>query len=98
MGKAKYENYCEVRRRSSSYAGQSSHVSFKVYTSTLAAGAARRSPLWAKTGGADRGRTGGLMIANHALYQLSYSPTRKLKYTLKDWPARRSPQDEDWWR
>ena len=34
-------------------------------------GEARR----AKTGGANRGRTGGLMNAIHALYQLSYSPT-----------------------
>ncbi len=33
-------------------------------------GVARR----AKPGGADRGRTGGLMNAIHALYQLSYSP------------------------
>ena len=30
--------------------------------------------LAAKYGGADRDRTGDLMIANHALYQLSYSP------------------------
>lgn len=30
------------------------------------------------TGGADRGRTGGLMNAIHALCQLSYSPPRNL--------------------
>lgn len=29
-----------------------------------------------KNGGADRGRTGGLMNAIHALCQLSYSPNR----------------------
>ena len=29
-------------------------------------------------GGADRDRTGDLMLAKHALSQLSYSPTEKL--------------------
>ena len=31
----------------------------------------------AKAGGADRDRTGDLMLAKHALSQLSYSPTSK---------------------
>ena len=32
---------------------------------------------WKDDGGADRDRTGGLLVANEALSQLSYSPTRK---------------------
>ena len=31
---------------------------------------------WEMTGGADRDRTGDLMNAIHALYQLSYSPIK----------------------
>ncbi len=33
--------------------------------------------LFIKNGGADRNRTGGLMNAIHALYQLSYSPQKR---------------------
>ena len=33
-------------------------------------------------GGADRIRTGGLMNATHALYQLSYSPKKRTFTTL----------------
>ena len=34
----------------------------------------------AKVGGAERDRTAGLLVANEALSQLSYSPTRFLFY------------------
>jgi hypothetical protein len=33
-------------------------------------------------GGANRIRTGGLVIANHALYQLSYSPTNSFAHSI----------------
>ncbi len=47
-----------------------------IFSSTLEKMAAPAvAPLGAKAGGADRIRTGGLMNATHALYQLSYSPT-----------------------
>ena len=36
---------------------------------------ALRLPDWLKTGGAEGNRTPGLVIANDALYQLSYGPT-----------------------
>jgi hypothetical protein len=33
-------------------------------------------------GGADRDRTGGLLVANQALSQLSYSPNRSFKFRV----------------
>ena len=37
-------------------------------------GAQHRASDWMSFGGADRDRTGGLLVANQALSQLSYSP------------------------
>ncbi len=38
------------------------------------------SEVFEKIGGADRDRTGGLLVANEALSQLSYSPTSRTNY------------------
>jgi hypothetical protein len=35
-----------------------------------------------QNGGADRDRTGGLLVANQALSQLSYSPNRSSKFRV----------------
>ena len=42
---------------------------------------ARRSSRF-QNGGADRDRTGGLLVANQALSQLSYSPNRSFKFRV----------------
>jgi hypothetical protein len=42
---------------------------------------ARHSPKF-QNGGADRDRTGGLLVANQALSQLSYSPNRSFKFRV----------------
>ena len=40
----------------------------------------RRDFNWKEIGGAERDRTAGLLVANEALSQLSYSPTTYLVY------------------
>src|ERR1700683_1132311 len=41
-------------------------------------------PLHAMLGGAERDRTAGLLVANEALSQLSYSPTGDFSYLTSD--------------
>lgn len=51
-----------------------------IYLVNLSANGLPGTCLKQMTGGADRDRTGDLMNAIHALYQLSYSPTNKNVY------------------
>jgi hypothetical protein len=44
-----------------------------------------------KDGGAERDRTAGLLVANEALSQLSYSPTTSLSYQRAANPQSRIP-------
>ena len=44
-----------------------------------------------KNGGAERDRTAGLLVANEALSQLSYSPTTYLSYQRAAIPQSRIP-------
>jgi hypothetical protein len=52
--------------------------------------------MWEGFGGAERDRTAGLLVANEALSQLSYSPTPSDFYILpailkfRNWPSTRS--------
>src|SRR5580704_7005826 len=48
--------------------------SINLFTSPASASAAASSASRRNSGGADRDRTGGLLVANQALSQLSYSP------------------------
>ena len=53
------------------------------------------APLGAKAGGARRDRTDDLMLAKHALYQLSYGPFQE---AAPDWePVRPVRPREVWW-
>ena len=52
--------------------------------------AQRRADFADRFGGADRDRTGGLLVANQALSQLSYSPFNP---ALSTWPLAISQTD-----
>jgi len=66
-----------VRLRSSSYAEH-----FFAQDDAAPRGCATRSPIGEKRGGAERNRTAGLLIANEALSQLSYSPPKAAGFSL----------------
>src|SRR3546814_20059008 len=59
----------------------------------------------ARDGGGDRNRTDDLMLAKHALSQLSYAPFRHgfggqppfATPSDEGWPATRSAQRAEWW-
>src|SRR3546814_4630645 len=59
----------------------------------------------ARDGGGDRNRTDDLMLAKHALSQLSYAPFRQGfggqppfdTRSDEGWPATRSAQSAEWW-
>jgi hypothetical protein len=71
-----------LNRDTESVVALTPNIELVVGRSSLAVGNALANDDWPMTndrfsGGADRDRTGGLLVANQALSQLSYSPTIK---------------------